>query len=509
MATDRKSAKKSARRVLADSANAKHRFGFAGEPGSVIGGRTPKLSDMFYVEFKLVIDDKEVHSNFREYTSALAKSVSPISIQTSSMPVDQYGKRIYVPTRVDFPEVTITMYDSINGGTMHLANMMYRRHFLNGAPENQVTGANTEEVITRNQGYGRDFGPQFSESGINDFDDNARYAYYHQNFERITVYHFFGNLDKTDNSTNGGQGSLHKIDIINPLVTGITFSGSDYSATELRTVDFTIQPENIIIYEVEEDVSFPKWMTEGLDYMLDELSPLRKRKDLSFYPTEQEARERFAGTEEEIARKEAIIDEQNDRDTERKLNELMQLYNAQIQNPNEQGNEALAAALKSQIGTLDAARANKFNKTGNDDFNARDESTYKSVYLNPDVPTFGGVGSSNPPNTKFIPYSPNLGDAMVQELVSSTFGNRSFNANNVFDLKNQMRGIAENINSSMTSNLTLDGQRVLESAINANNGAFQTMTQAINPATNTDRKVINTGNHTGVSKQIVNRKLFD
>lgn len=131
------------------------------------------------------------------------------------------------------------------------------------------------------------------------------------------------------------------------------------------------------------------------------------------------------------------------------------------------------------------------------------------MYLNPDVPTFGGVGSSNPPNSQFVSYSPDLGDAMVQELVSSAFGNRSFNANNVFDLKNQMRGIAENINSSMTSNLTVDGQRVLESAINANNGAFQTMTQAINPATNTDRKVINTGNHTGVSKQIVNRKLFD
>jgi len=57
--------------------------------------------------------------------------------------------------------------------------------------------------------------------------------------------------------------------------------------------------------------------------------------------------------------------------------------------------------------------------------------------------------------------------------------------------------------------LTVDGQRVLDAAINANKGAFITSTPAINPATNTDRKVINTGNHTGVSKQIVNRKLFD
>ena len=40
----RKSGKKTAKRVLADSANAKHRFGFAGEFGSPITQNAPKLS---------------------------------------------------------------------------------------------------------------------------------------------------------------------------------------------------------------------------------------------------------------------------------------------------------------------------------------------------------------------------------------------------------------------------------------------------------------------------------
>ena len=291
-------------------------------------------------------------------------------------------------------------------------------------------------------------------------------------------------------------------------MTSLSFSGSDYSVAELRTLDLSLQAENIIIGKPEEGVTFPDWMTLGMDYIMDTLV-YEPRPGVRTYPTEQEAKDKFAGTEEEIARKEAIIDEANDRDTNFKLNELMQLYNAQIQNPNEQGNEALAMALKSRIGTLDAARANNLNKTGKDDFNARDESTYKSVYLNPDVPTFGGVGSSNPPKNQYVNYSPDLGDAMVQELVSATFGNRSFNSNNVFDLKNQMRGIAENINSSMTRNLTVDGQRVIETAINANNGAYVTSTQAIDPVKNTDRIVINTGNQTGVSRKIVNRRLFD
>jgi len=502
MADERQSAKNTTGRVLADSANAKHRFGFAGAGNRTLGGTAPKLSDLFFLEFTTVTEGS---SQILPDVSVLAKSVSPISIQTSSMPVDQYGKRVYIPTRVDFPEVSLTMYDSIDGKAFDIASQIYGKFFKNQSAE--VTGATAEEVITSNNRHGRKL-------------PDAEHEYYHQHFEKVTIYHFFGNLDSANDSGmeqsiagNTGQGTIQKIELINPLVTGMVFSGSDYSTAELRTLDLTLQPENVILGKPEEGVTFPDWMTQGMNYIMDTLV-YEPRTAVYTYPTEQEAREKFAGTEEEIARKEAIIDEANDRDTNFKLNELMQLYNAQIQNPNEQGNEALATALKSRIGTLDAARANKFNKTGNDEFNVRDESTYKSVYLNPDVPTFGGVGSSNPPNTQFVPYSPDLGDAMVQELVSSTFGNRSFNANNVFDLKNQMRGLANEVQSAMTSNLpsnflTVDGQRVLDAAINANKGAFITSTPAINPATNTDRKVINTGNHTGVSKQIVNRKLFD
>ena len=54
MSFKRKSAKDTARRVLADSANAKHRFGFAGEHGSPITESTPKLSDLYFIEFKAV-----------------------------------------------------------------------------------------------------------------------------------------------------------------------------------------------------------------------------------------------------------------------------------------------------------------------------------------------------------------------------------------------------------------------------------------------------------------------
>ena len=524
MSFERKSAGNTARRVLADSANAKHRFGFAGERGSAIEHRTPKLSDLFFVEFKLVRNNKEEHPNFREFVSAIAKAVSPISIQTSTMPIDQYGKRVYVPTRVDFPEVTMTMYDPVNGGIMDaggLANIMYRRFFHHGNPLNRVTGANAEEVLTNQSRYGRHFG------------DMDGYAYYHQNFERVTVYHFFGNLDKDDKSENAGKGSLHRIDLINPLVTGITFSGSDYSATELRTVDFNLQPENIIISDVEEDVAFPHWMTQGMDYMLDKLSPQLKRKEgdvygqqnpgiVTFGDGEHERKLKYSGMkeadiqngtnrfQEEVEKEKLRKDDQAYKDTNRKLNDLMKLYNAQIINPNEQGNEALEGYLKENMDVIDAARAERFY-TGNIK-NYTDEGNqfptpYEATYTNPDIPTFGGIGDSNPPKTMFPSYNTDVGNALVQEMIGAFFGRRKFDASNVKDaFKNKMIEA-----TGFPMNMAIDGRRIIDGAKGSAQGAFVTTTKANQSVVTNKEPVVNKTNTTelpmGMSKAILRKIL--
>ena len=127
MSFKRKSGEDTPRRVLADSKNAKYRFGFAGGRGSPIL-KAPKLSDLWYLEYIPVVDGVR---GTTEGISALARSVSPISISTATMPVDQYGKRVYVPTRVDFPEVNITMYDTVDGKMFGIAESIYSKFFKN------------------------------------------------------------------------------------------------------------------------------------------------------------------------------------------------------------------------------------------------------------------------------------------------------------------------------------------------------------------------------------------
>ena len=533
MADDRKSAKNTVKRVLADSANAKHRFGFAGEHGSPIAGRTPKLSDLWFIDFKAVSGER---THDLSHISALAKAVSPIAITTSTMPIDQYGKRIYVPTKVDFPEVSITMYDTVDGQMFDMAADIYSKFFKN--QKAKVTGANAEKVLTDAHLHGRKIP-----------DDN--HAYYHQHFEKITIYHFFGNLEdsappgKKDmlfgSRATAGQGatstgSVQKIELINPLVTNIGFTPSDYSATDLRTMDFSVQPENIIIGSPS-SVLFPDWMTWGMDYMLDELSPQLKRKDLTkIYPSPtfgSDNREQSDKSRERISKWDTIdrdtgelnkyksfdqkqsitdplrIEEQEYNDTNRKLNELMRLYNAQIQNPNEQGNKALEMALKDRIGVIDVARANRFSKESSktyiDEGNQFD-TPYKATYTNPDIPTFGGIGDSNPGGQGFPRYSTDIGSAMIRELVGAFFGQRPFDVNNIKGtIINKIIG-----NDGKSENKKILGQILTDGMISSKKGAYVTTTKA-NKSIPTEQPTIYKTNTTdqaiGVSKALFRKFL--
>tara|TARA_R110002074_G_scaffold38627_1_gene104591 strand:+ start:38 stop:1552 length:1515 start_codon:yes stop_codon:yes gene_type:complete len=499
MSFERKSTGNTARRILADSANAKHRFGFHGEPGSPIV-LAPKLSDLWYIEFNTVTNGG---LTVTEDISSLAKSVSPISIQMSNMPVDQYGKRVYVPTRVDFPEVNITMYDTVDGKMFGVAESIYNKFFKN--QDAKVSGANAEAVLTSAHEHGRKI-------------PEGKHEYYHQHFEKITIYHFFGNLDgpglgapPSSLPRNAGAGTLQKIELINPLVTNITFSSSDYSASELRTTDLSIQPENIIIGQVNEDVSFPKWMTEGMEYMQFKLSPQLKRKEGNLYPDplfgddEHERKLKYSGLEKEeierLVKEEKLrIDEQEYQDTSRKLSELMTLYNAQIQNPNEQGNAALEAALKERIGVIDVARSNRFSKNAKHPKNQFD-TPYEATYKNPDIPGFGGIGDSNPPKNIFPKYTTDIGDALVQELIGSFFGKRKFDTGNIKQaFTNKMIEA-----TGFPMNTAIDGRRIIDGAKGSAQGAYQTTEKALKPVTAENTPVFKTNStdfHPGVSQVI-------
>ena len=217
--------------IIRDSSGARQKFGFGGEPGSAISS-APKLTNQWFLEFKTT-DGK----NAEEY-SAYAKSVSPITVQTQTQPIDKYGRRIYVPTRVDFPEVSVSLYDKVDGSTMSFVQELYKRYFKN-QDMNVDTGLVNELDSTANSGR-----------KLVETDDAFR------SFSSITLYHWFGD------QKNGGH--AQRIVLVNPVITSITFSNSDYAVSEARVIDINLQPENVVFGAMESEAAIPSWMNLGI-----------------------------------------------------------------------------------------------------------------------------------------------------------------------------------------------------------------------------------------------------
>lgn len=268
MADKSLSNERTARTILADSNQARSKFGFAGEHGSPITS-APKMSDMWFIE--VIKTDGQ-----RADVSSFAKSVSPITVTTDVASIDKYGKRVHVPTYISFPEVQVSFYDKTDGSGFVFSEEIYKNFFKNGS-----LSAESHSV---------DDSIQSINSGRK-LPSNAEGSGYYRSFQKIVIYHFFGSFSGSGSSTgidprgkdqrgivnetvsNNNSASIQKIELINPLVTNISFSGSDYSDSSLRTIDISLQPENVIFGTPTESPAVPEWMKQGLEYILDDLNP--------------------------------------------------------------------------------------------------------------------------------------------------------------------------------------------------------------------------------------------
>ena len=249
------------RTILAGSNQAASKFGFSGEYIT----NAPKMGDMWFIEF---IDTV---TGLSSGMSSFAKTVSPITISTETVSVDKYGKRVHLPVYVNFPEISVSLYDKTDGSGFTIANELYSNFFKNA---NLGTESSVLDSTIRDRTSGRSLPSNAEDTG------------YYRSFKKIVIYHFFGSfgsntgIDPRGNDQRGGESvasnnsaSIQKIEIINPLLTNITFSGSDYSDSSLRTIDLQLQPENVIFGTPQNNVAMPDWMKQGLEFILEDLDP--------------------------------------------------------------------------------------------------------------------------------------------------------------------------------------------------------------------------------------------
>lgn len=240
-------------KIFGGSFGATKKSGFGALHGSPVT-KAPKLSDQFFVTFEST-SNQSTREHWDGYSSKV-KNVSGVSINTTFITLDQYGKRVHIPTRVDFGQITLTMYDTVDGSTFKLVSDIYQNNFKNNNV-NTSNGSLAQSIVD----------PMLQGAKHTGFQE----LHY---FTRVTVYDFFGDIYNEHEKS----GQMQKVEIINPLITNIAFSDYDYSnGADVKMITITMQPENLIIKEFGAPnfaaPNAPAWLSEGLDYIDTKTNP--------------------------------------------------------------------------------------------------------------------------------------------------------------------------------------------------------------------------------------------
>lgn len=489
-------------KLVRDSQNASQRFGFGGPRSSPLNS-TPKFGDMFYVELHGI--NERTQSANKLPTARFAKSVSGVGIQTTTFPVDRYGKRVYVPTRIDFPEVQLQFYDTTDGQTFQLMREIYGQFFANADMNTDSASIEQELMAIGNQGR------KLSAKGKS----------FHQSFEKVVIFHFFGNLDSSVGAAPGienqgfGDGQIQKIEIINPIVSNITFSPSDYADSTLRTMDISLQPENVVISPSVTTVeSFPDWMNYGNEYLLEAI----QSSGTSGWKTDHASvwndalnnlLKDFYGDKSKVTDKMSGLDipgaddapwatgnqtfsnslrAQNTQINQQKLDELAKLNNKLAFSATTSPDADAAADLarqeieeaKSRHQFLEAVPEEKFINP----------NPFEPATKYPQVADFANLGNTYDGGTQRYGGS-NLASALKGELVNAFFNGRSINWNNIKNsaaqgiVGNTGIGTLQNLSKTKQSKFGIIGDLVRDGINNAGvargGNANPTTTVSTNP----------------------------
>ena len=494
--------------VVQDNKNAKNRFGFGGVGPITLA---PKTGDMFYLEFH---DSEPIDGNKKLPFNQFAKGVSGVSVATTTIPIDRYGKRVYIPTRMDYPEVQISMYDIVNGKMFDFAQGLYEQFFRNGTMK--TDSANIEQSINANPDEVQ--GRQFSNKGKS----------FHNSLEKVVIFHFFGNIDGTtdqgdprnesqnvkNDRTVPRSGAIQKIELINPIVTNITFGPSDYADGQLRTIEIGLQPENVVFSSVTEEVTFPRWLMDGLpvevetaisdveggNYSTAKTQFLTDKLNELISPSQFEGNETFVQNTnpqfQQALNSRQKFNAQNNVINQQKFDELAKLNNklafSATTSPDADGEaDIIRQEIQEAISRHGFVEALPTNERFADPFVP--ETKY------PQVADFANLGNTYDGGTGRYGGS-NLGGAIKNELVNAFFNGRSINWGNIRDsaaqgiLGNTNVGTLQNLSKTSQSRFGIAGDLIRDGILNsgtASGGQIQTTTVPSNINANSTSTVLN------------------
>lgn len=195
---------------------------------------TPRHKFMFYACFTPGSGARG--ANFQSWQSGFAFQINKVDRAKASpktQTLNQYNRKRHVHTGIDYPDLNITLHDTVDDRVLRVWRDYHKWYFGDGRQKNS-TQWKSSVIIGREDfpvGNGWGFSPQGGANGNNSFFDTLDvYTFYGKKFTQVTFY--------------------------NPKIESIAFDAMDSSAiSELATVEMSIKHEGFAYTQVAAPVT--------------------------------------------------------------------------------------------------------------------------------------------------------------------------------------------------------------------------------------------------------------
>jgi hypothetical protein len=225
-------------------------YGFNNGP---FGYLIPKPKFLFYVQFIIRASYQLPPSDWPRL-GYIVKNVDRPKLQYKIQELDQYNRKRVAYTKIDYPSISLTMYDTVDGSAAQLIDDYNRHNF--GDFSNMTTGDGpdthnqfwTNDSITGNDmtywGY-RVKNPSnyLISDPVNRGLPTAEYF-----FDEVRIYEFYGN-------------NFTMYSLMNPKIESVNFDATDVSSSDPQEVTMVLNPEGVLFNYINAPVNYSQIAT--------------------------------------------------------------------------------------------------------------------------------------------------------------------------------------------------------------------------------------------------------
>lgn len=208
----------------------------------------PKPKFLFYVQFVIRAQYQLPNNEFHRI-GYLVKNVDRPKLQYKSQELDQYNRKRVAYTKIDYPSVSLTLHDTVDGAASKMIDDYNRFHF--GDFSNMFPGDNSDthnSLWTNNSIIGNDMtywgyrlkNPMnYANAGpINRGLPGAEYF-----FDEINIYELYGQ-------------NFTMYSLMNPKIESVNFSSTDTSSADGQEISLTVNPEGVLFRYIDAPLNY-------------------------------------------------------------------------------------------------------------------------------------------------------------------------------------------------------------------------------------------------------------